>query len=161
MSSDAGTVPTGTPPAWVNRMMIRMLRTPGLQRMIGQGVALITVTGRKTGTEYTIPVSYHRDEDTVLVLTKRARTWWRNLEANPEVQLRLAGKQYWGRARLLLDGDPEALEHLAMYGEHLTRDAKMFGLTLTSDGKLDEGRARAVLPEIVIIRITLNEGSGA
>jgi hypothetical protein len=29
--------------------MAAMLRTPGLQRPVGKGFALITVTGRKTG----------------------------------------------------------------------------------------------------------------
>lgn len=155
MAHDATTVPSGTPPEWANRMMRRMLRTPGLQRMIGQGVALMTVTGRKTGREYVIPVSYYRDGDTVLVLTKRFRTWWPNLEANPDVELRLAGKQYRGRARLLQNGNPEALPRLATYGEHLRRDAKAFGLTFTADGKLDERQARSVLPELVIIEVTL------
>lgn len=155
MSSDTTRVPTGAPPPWMNRMMMRMLRTPGLQRMIGQGVALMTVTGRRTGTEYTVPLSYYRDGDTVLILTKRVRVWWRNLKVNPDVELRLAGKRYRGSARLLLDDDPMALTHLATYAGRLRRDAKAFGLTFTPDGRLDERQARSVLPELVIIHVTL------
>lgn len=49
MKSDTISVPTWTPPRWVNAVMKVMLRTPGLQRLMGSTIALITVTGRRTG----------------------------------------------------------------------------------------------------------------
>src|SRR5918994_1277567 len=103
MSRDVSTVPSTAPPRWVNSLVKASLRIPVLERLLGRGLALITVTGRKTGTRYTLPVSYYRDDETVFVITKRFRTWWHNLETNPEVELRLAGRQYRGRARPRLD----------------------------------------------------------
>lgn len=50
-----------------------VLRTPGLQTMVGREVALLGFKGRKTGRSYTIPVSYQRDGDTVTVVTKKLR----------------------------------------------------------------------------------------
>jgi deazaflavin-dependent oxidoreductase (nitroreductase family) len=160
MSHNATTVPTGTPPAWVNSMMAAMLRTPGLERLIGKGIALITVTGRKTRTRYTTPVSYYQDENTVLVITKTFRIWWRNLYANPEVELRFAGRQHRGRARVMVD-DPASLPHLRAFSEHRRRDARLFGLTFTPDGRLDESQARSVLPYLVILEITLATGESS
>ena len=141
----------------VKTMMTVMLRTPLFEHMIGRGVALITVTGRKTGTKYTIPVSYHREDSTVLVVTKRLRTWWRNLEANPDVELRLAGRQHRGRARIVGE-QSEALPLLATFAEHRRFDARAFGVTFTSEGRVDQHRARLVLPQLVILKITLAAG---
>ncbi|HEX6255956.1 MAG TPA: hypothetical protein VFZ70_09115 [Euzebyales bacterium] len=39
----------------------RLLHTPGLQRWVGRGTALLTLTGRRTGQTY--PASYARDAD--------------------------------------------------------------------------------------------------
>jgi deazaflavin-dependent oxidoreductase (nitroreductase family) len=130
------------------------LRIPVLERLLGRGLALITVTGRKTGTRYTLPVSYYRDDETVFVITKRFRTWWHNLETNPEVELRLAGRQYRGRARPRLD-DPASLSRVAAPLERRRVDARALGLTFTPDGNLDQDRAQMVLPQLVIIEITL------
>ena len=80
-------LPQDKPPQWANSMMKWALTTPGLQGMVGQGVALLTFTGRKTGKTYTIPVSYQRDGDIVSVITKRQRKWWHNFETALEVCL--------------------------------------------------------------------------
>ena len=84
MTDDSTTLPTWTPPRWLNyRIMAVRLHTPRLGRLIGASTALITVTGHRTGARYTTPVNNHRDRDTVLVITKPCRTWWRNLDFNP------------------------------------------------------------------------------
>jgi deazaflavin-dependent oxidoreductase (nitroreductase family) len=154
MSTDTARMPTWTPPRWLNVMMMAMLRTPGLQRLIGRTIALITVTGRTTGKRYTTPVTYYRDGDTVTVLTKTFRTWWRNLDANPVVDLRLAGRRHCGRAQASL-GDPAALPQLIAFLEHRRRDASFYGIAFTDAGHVDETQAAAVLPHLVIITITL------
>ena len=59
------TVPTAAPPKWMNTIMTAMLRTPGIQRLLGKTLALITCTGRKTGNRNTTPVTYYRVNDTV------------------------------------------------------------------------------------------------
>lgn len=152
MTDQTPTMPDWTPPRWLNAMMSGMLRTPGLQRLVGRTVALITVTGRTTGRRYTTPVTYDRDGDTVVILTKRPRTWWRNLPSRPEVELRLAGTTVRGRAHVSVD-DPECLPDLVSYLQHRPRDAKFYGITVT-DGHVDEDDARAVLPHLVVITVT-------
>lgn len=145
-------IPSWTPPPWLNAMMAAMLRTPGLQRLVGRTTALITVTGRTTGRRYTTPVTYDRVGDTVVILTKRPRTWWRNLPSRPEVELRLAGTTVQGRAHVSVD-DPERLPDLVSFLKHRRGDAKAYGIAVT-DGHVDEDDARAVLPHIVVITVT-------
>jgi deazaflavin-dependent oxidoreductase (nitroreductase family) len=144
----------------MNAVMKAMLRAPGVQRLVGRAFALITVTGRRTGTRYTTPVSYDRQDDTVTIVTKVVRTWWRNLEVNPGVELRLAGRQYTGNARVSID-DPTALSALLAFLEHRPSDVRMYGISMTDDGRPDERQARQVLPHVVVITVTLDRPTSA
>lgn len=152
--TDTTTFPAWTPPRWLNAFMKAMLHTPGLQKLIGRGVALITVTGRKSGRTYTTPVSYERDGNDVIILSRRTRTWWRNLAANPQVQLRLAGEPVHGSAEVSV-GDDAALPLLAAFLRSHPRDAKFYRVTVSSEGEVNEAEARAVLPHLVVVHVTL------
>ena len=152
MSSEA-TVPTRTPPKWLNSMMTLMLRTPGLQRWIGKGVALLTFTGHRSGKQYTIPISYARDGNRVTALTKKTRSSWHNFADEPSVELRLAGKNYSATAAATV-GDPETLPVLVEFLEQRPHDAKAYGTPL-QDGKLADEDARALLPQVVLLTFEL------
>ncbi len=54
---------------------------------------LITVTGRKTRNRYTLPVSYVRDGDTLLVISQKNRNWWKNLCGGAGIEILLQGRQ--------------------------------------------------------------------
>jgi F420H(2)-dependent quinone reductase len=144
-------LPEDKPPEWVNTMMKWMLTTPGIQAMVGQGVALLTFTGSKTGRTYTIPVSYQRDDDTVTVITKRARNWWRNFQSPAAVELRLAGRNFQGQA-VVASGESDVLEFMIGYLEKRPVDAKAYGLR--RDEITSEKVAR-ILPHIVLIHIAI------
>jgi hypothetical protein len=148
------TVPTWKPPGWMNAAMRAFLRTPGLQSWLGRSIALISWTGRRSGRRYTTPVSYHRRDRQVTVLTKRFRPWWRNFADRPEVELRLAGETVRGRARASV-GDERALPRLIEFLEHNPRDARAYGVEIGADGRLDERDARALLDQVVVVEIEL------
>lgn len=144
-------LPDDRPPNWANSMMKWALTTPGLQGMVGQGVALLSFTGRKTGKHYTIPVSYQREGDIVTVITKRQRKWWHNFETPLEVELRVAGRTFAGKAEAR-GSDEETLELMVDYLSKRPIDAKAYGLK-----KDDVTRAKIarILPHIVVIRIEI------
>jgi hypothetical protein len=142
-------LPDDRPPAWVNSMMRWALTTPGLQGLIGKGVALLTFTGRRTGKTYTVPVSYHRDGDVVTVITKRLRTWWHNFESPIEVELRLAGETYTGKGRIEA-GDAETLEYMVEYLTERPIDAKAYGL---AKNEITRDKIARIMPHLVVIRI--------
>ena len=119
--------------------------------MIGQGVALLSFTGRKTGKHYTIPVSYHRESDIVTVITKRQRRWWHNFETPLEVELRLAGHTFAGKAEAR-SSDEETLEFMTGYLEKRPIDAKAYGL---KKDEITREKLARILPHIVVIRIEI------
>lgn len=151
----AVSVPTGTPPRWVNALLALMLRTPGLQRWMGRSVALFAFKGRKTGRLYTTPVTYFRDRGAVIVLSRTDRSWWRNLREAAEVELRLAGRTFRGLARATL-GDESDLPALAAFLENRRADARAFGVRFTPDGSANPQDLRDLLTRLVVIRITLS-----
>ena len=83
-----------------NRVLLGLLRSP-LHRLASGRLALITVTGRRSGREYTFPVLYSQDGDrvTIQVGWPERKVWWRNLRDGAGVRLRLRGEEQTGHAR--------------------------------------------------------------
>jgi hypothetical protein len=142
-------LPEDRPPNWANSLMKWALTVPGLQSTVGQNVAVLTFTGRRTGKSYTIPVSYYREDDLVTVITKRARRWWHNFETPVEVELRLAGRMYTGKAWITNDND-EILEFMTGYLEKRPIDAKAYGL---KKDEITKEKIAQILPLLAVIRI--------
>ncbi len=127
------------------------LTKPGLQGTIGRSVALLTFTGRRSGKTYTIPVSYHREDGTVILVTKRQRKWWHNFETAADVELRLAGKMYTGTAEVMTD-HTETLEFMTRYWEKRPIDARAHGL---KKDQITRDHIAGILPHIVVIGIAV------
>lgn len=147
-------IPQDKPPDWANSLMKWALTTPGIQSLVGQGVALLGFTGRRTGKQYTIPVSYDRQGDVVTIITKRQRRWWHNFESPIEVELRLAGHSYAGKAELERS-DANTLEFMTEYLARRPVDAKAYGLA--KEERTKEKVAR-IIPHIVVIHIAIAPG---
>jgi len=84
----------------VNPSLRGLLRSP-LHGLASGRLALITVTGRRSGQSFTIPVMYQRDGDrvTVVVGWPQRKRWWRNLrDGGAPVRVRLAGVEHSGHA---------------------------------------------------------------
>jgi hypothetical protein len=129
-----------------------MITTPGIQKIIGGALALLSFNGRKTGKLYTIPVSYQRDDGVVTIITKRQRKWWHNFESPMEVGLRLAGRMYAGKAEIETD-DARVLEFMTELLQKRPVDAKAYGL---GRDELTKDKIARITPHIVVIRIAID-----
>jgi hypothetical protein len=86
-----------------------VLRTPVVHRLVSGKLALITVTGRKSGRTYTFPVGYSQDGDAVRITVgwPERKVWWRNLrDGDAPVWVRIRGTDRTGRAHA--EGNPDA-----------------------------------------------------
>jgi len=90
-----------------NGIMTVLLRSP-LDGLVSRRVVLITVSGRRSGRLYTTPVNYVRDGDIITVISRRNRTWWRNLRGGAQVTVRVRGKDLKGVAEVVVE-DKEAV----------------------------------------------------
>lgn len=143
------------PPKWMNNAMKTMLRTPGLRSVIGKKILLLTFTGRKSGQQYTTPVTYYRPDDgTVMLLTKTFRPWWRNFDACPDVEVVIQGQTHSGTARAVVFGEAQIPQIMAYLAAN-PQDAKYYGVRI-EDGVPNEEDVRAFLGKVVVVTITLH-----
>jgi deazaflavin-dependent oxidoreductase (nitroreductase family) len=90
-----------------NGMMKSLLLSP-LHGLVSSRAMLITVSGRKSGRLYTTPVNYAREGNVITVVSRRNRTWWKNLRGGAAVTLRVRGQDLKGTAEVVED-DHEAI----------------------------------------------------
>ena len=76
----------------INPLVRLVLRSPAHGLLSGH-LALLSVTGRRSGRTFTFPVGYGRDGDrvTVGVDWPERKRWWRNLLEPAPVEIWLAG----------------------------------------------------------------------
>jgi deazaflavin-dependent oxidoreductase (nitroreductase family) len=65
---------------------------------------LLTTKGRKSGRPYTTPLIYQRSGDDFVVVASKGGDpdhpdWYKNLQANPEVEVQVKGDKFKARAR--------------------------------------------------------------
>jgi hypothetical protein len=82
-----------------NPLVKAVLRSP-LHPLLSRRLALITVTGRKTGRRFTFPVGYERSGDGIRIVPSmpERKRWWRNLLQEGRVELVLQGERRSGTA---------------------------------------------------------------
>lgn len=110
-----------------NDFMAWVLRSPAYGFL--SGMMLITVTGRKTGKKYTLPVEYFEEDGFLWVVTNRDRTWWRNLRHGAEVELLLRHKPIHAHAELMTECEQVELR-LCNYLRHAPMAAKPMGVRM-------------------------------
>jgi hypothetical protein len=103
------------------------LRTP-LHVLLGNTM-LITVTGCKTGRQYSTPVGFYRAGGTLWVMSSRDRTWWRNLRNGAPVTLLLKGKRIRAFAEVELE-EEVVQERLLDYFRHVPMAARSLGIRM-------------------------------
>jgi hypothetical protein len=80
---------------------IRLLLNSPLHAPLSRQLALIAVTGRRSGRTFTFPVGYRRAGNVVTIGVgwPGRKLWWRNVLApGAPVQMRIRGKDYSGHA---------------------------------------------------------------
>jgi len=83
----------------VGNPAIRLLLRSPAHGLVSRSLALITVTGRRSGREYTFPVGYRRTGGrvTIGVGWPARKVWWRNLSGEgAPVRMRIRGRDHTG-----------------------------------------------------------------
>ncbi|PKN89691.1 MAG: hypothetical protein CVU45_06370, partial [Chloroflexi bacterium HGW-Chloroflexi-7] len=83
----------------------RLLYAAGLGPLVGKIILLLTTTGRKSGLARTTPLQYELIDGKYYLGAARGRSadWVRNIEANPNVQVRVKRLSFTGTARVSSD----------------------------------------------------------
>jgi deazaflavin-dependent oxidoreductase (nitroreductase family) len=104
---DQAPIRDGRPPKWllriINPLLKAVLRSP-LHRLVSKQFILLTVTGRKSGRTYTLPVGRHEWSDGRYVVSA-AGAWRHNLRGTTDVRVTLDGRAH--DAQAVEEQDPD------------------------------------------------------
>ncbi len=124
----------------------RVLYAIGLGPLIGGFIVLLTTIGRKSGIKRVTPLQYEKiGVDYYLGASRGVKAdWVRNIQANPQVEIRVGAKQIQGAAEVVTDSS-----RFADFMEvRLERHPFMIGLIMQKAHGLPKRPSRAQLEEM-------------
>jgi deazaflavin-dependent oxidoreductase (nitroreductase family) len=142
----------------LNPMVSAILQSP-LHWLLSPGLMLITVTGRKSGRRYTIPVGYHDAGDAIVVMVGEApsKQWWRNYRTAGPIEVQVRRRWLQGQALVL---PPDSLEFRERADASFRRSrliSWMFGIAYDARAGLTDAQVRQVSQRAAIVRITVED----
>ena len=138
---------------WFNPIMIRLLNSR-FHKLVSGSIALLMISGRKSGRVFTIPVNYIRDGKTLWVVSDRQRTWWRNLQGGAPLEVTLARKIRRARGEVILHAR-EVAHALAECFKKSPGMAKHLKVKIDREGNPDLTDLGAAARRCVFVKITL------
>jgi deazaflavin-dependent oxidoreductase (nitroreductase family) len=142
-----------------NPLVTAVLRSR-FHKLLSGSAAVLTVTGRRSGRRYHVPVQYAADGQTVYVVPGgwEHKTWWRNLIPPAKVRLRLQGRDVTGVGQALSgDHDPQLVAAgMTIYLSKFATSARVRGIGRDARGRPDPGQLQRAVPHEVIVRLILD-----
>jgi deazaflavin-dependent oxidoreductase (nitroreductase family) len=139
----------------VNPFFEALLRSP-LHFLVSDRLLLIAFTGRRSGREFTTPVAYDREGETLAITSTTDSDWWRNLRGGQPVTVHLQGERRRAIAELTEDTETVA-QYLRRYIERNGTENTGVVSVRIEDGytpTLDE--LRQATEDIVVVRVYLD-----
>jgi deazaflavin-dependent oxidoreductase (nitroreductase family) len=136
-----------------NPIVILLLHSP-LHSFMDKSTILITFTGRKSGKKYTIPVSYVRDGDRLMMISQREHSWWKNLRGSAQVTLYMQGRALKARGEVFTDA--ETIENkLLLFLQQFPGYQRLIHIKLAANGQPENPEAfQRFVQGMVIVQMT-------
>ncbi len=135
-----------------NPLVIWLLRSP-VHGMFDKHTMVITLAGRKSGKRYRLPVSFIRDQDSLLVISQKDRTWWKNLRNGARVTVLLQGRTLQAQAETFTDTEMAA-KILLLILQHEPTYQWLLHIKLDASGQPEQPEALTRLAQDhVIVRM--------
>jgi hypothetical protein len=121
----------------INPLVVLIAQSP-IHLLVSTQILVTQFNGRKSGTQYHVPVSFHQNDNTYTCVTLRSNLWWKNL-------IGLKTTNVWLKGRLVnvnLDLEFQDDELVKSDLRHLVSgnaiDAFFAKVKLNKDGSPDE-----------------------
>jgi hypothetical protein len=139
---------------WFNPLMEWLLKSP-LHGMLSGNTIIIYFKGQKSGKDYHVPIGYLQVDNTLLTVSSKQRTWWRNMRCDAPVKILMKGKMLPAHACAFED-DVSVAEGLKAFMKENPRMASAFKVDVDADGQLENNSLKQAVKERVIVRTTLD-----
>ena len=136
-----------------NWFMSWLLNSP-FHRLISGSILLISYTGRRSGKEFSAPLNYVRDGNTLWITSVRDRIWWRNFRKESPIQVLLERVEIEGKGLAITD--PEHINQAFIEFFRLSPfSARFFKVDLEDDGTPNQEDLERIVVERVLVRIQI------
>ena len=134
-----------------NQFMIAFIKSP-FGGLFGKGLAVITMKGRKSGNDLSVPINVIEDADKYTVISLRTRTWWRNLRGGTTAALWTKGKteSVFGS---VFESHEDVKGALSQFFISHANMAKFFKVGFNPDGSLIQSDLEKAADERVVIKL--------
>lgn len=141
----------------LNPAVAWLLRSP-MHALLDWGLMLVTVTGRRSGRVYTIPVGYQRDGDAIVVLVSKPsrKQWWRNYRDRRPIGVWLRGRGTHGQAVVVARESPAFRDAIEGTLRRVPGLGRQFGIAYDRRVGLTGVQLDAVAHAAVVVRIELD-----
>lgn len=126
----------------------RVLYAVGLGPLVGKIVLLLTTTGRKSGKKRVTPLQYEEIEGLYYLGAARGlkADWVRNIQACPDVEVRVGAKHFYGFAKVVTD----PAQFADFMEVRLKRHPRMIGLLMERAHGLPRRPSREQLEQLAV-----------
>lgn len=145
----------------MNPLVAALLRSP-LHRLASTGLVLLTVTGRRSGRRYSIPVGYQRFGEQLVILVSHANTkqWWRNYLEPGRIELLLRGRETSGEAAVVEPGSQEFRERVEASFRRMPWLGRQFGIRFDKRTGLDDAQLAELRRSCAVVHVSLEAAHG-
>lgn len=140
----------------LNPIMKAILKSP-FHSMISNRIMIITFQGRVSGRQFSTPVSYYQEDNTVVCFTHA--NWWRNIEADAKVRVRIRGQEFEGLGKAIPDDIPLMTSSLFKLLKAVPSDAGFYNVKLNEDQEPIMDDVKHAVSDAVMIQVELIEVS--
>jgi len=137
----------------INPVMKLILRSP-LHAVMSNRIMIIMFTGRKSGRQYSTPISYFQEGDQVICFTHSP--WWKNMAESADVGLRIRGEILRGLAVAINDDVERKVESLTKMLKALPGEASFYNVQFDEYGEPLQEDLELAAREAVMIHIQLD-----
>ncbi len=137
----------------VNPIVTLLLRSP-LHFLASKSLMVVTFWGRKSGKQFSTPVRYLREDNTIVSFSSDDTAWWRNLRDGAKASLLVQGDSI-ECATTVIERDTEKVrEWLEYYFKQFPQDAAYHDVKLYADGTVDEETMAAAAEHAIVMIAT-------
>src|SRR5947207_15647451 len=135
-----------------NPIVIWLLHSP-LHSLMDKSTILVTFTGRESGRNYTFPVSYVNDGETLMMISQRKHTWWKNLRNDAQVTVYMHGHTLKARGEAFTDTETVA-NKLLLFLQEFPGYQRLVHIKLVANGQPENPEAfERFIQDMVIVQM--------
>jgi hypothetical protein len=140
----------------MNPLVVALLRSR-LHVLASKGLMVLSWTGRKSGREFSIPVGYQREGDSVVVLiSKRGeKSWWKNFREPWPAELLIRGRVRSASGVRVEPGSEEFFRWVELTLSQLPWMGGQFGIRYRKGEALGEEQRRTLRESVGVVRFEL------